>query len=315
MNRRPWLLILSILLLVGCTKTYDNQQDSGFIEAADSLETFEDKVEVDELFDKDNTRSLIQTQAFLRAELLDEAMREVVSVEFEEETILGGIVPHHDVSYQMMGRFYKTISQDDVDLVVLVGPNHFGTNDGVLTYDGVFSTFLGEIETDTDKVNALISAGLCLIDQSKRFELEHSLNIQMPFVVEVFEGARVLPILIGEEQRVDVVDELVTVLDDILMDYDGRVMVIGTVDFSHYLDSERTQINDSYTLNLIEENNTQGLMQLDDGYVDAPSVLTLMMKLFEHADMSLLEHTNAEEILEKISPGDMTSYMTFVFHK
>jgi len=253
----------------------------------------------------------IDTREFLSEELLQESIRD--SSDQVLDSVAGGIVPHHDVAYQMMADFYRSIQDDKVSLVVLIGPNHFGRNDGVLTYKGLFETYDGTVETSDDLIQLIVSNQLAHIDQKQVFSTEHSLNIQMGFIANAFPSAQVLPILIGEEHNAQLVDILAENLKQMIDHYNGTVMIIGTVDFAHYLDVYTTEAHDLITKELIAKRDYTHIMGLDDGYVDSPSVLVLTMKLLEDYSVELLDASHSEAILGYESSEGLTSYQTYVF--
>ncbi|MDA3845446.1 MAG: AmmeMemoRadiSam system protein B, partial [Vallitaleaceae bacterium] len=130
-----------------------------------------------------------------------------------------------------------------------------------------------------------------------------------------FPGATIVPIMIGEEHNQALVDELEISLSQVFSEYNGRLMIIGTVDFAHYLDEETTVAHDLVTKELIVNKDYSHLLPLSDGYIDSPSVLVLTMRLLEAYDISLLGETNSKTILGYEGSEGMTSYQSYIFEK
>jgi AmmeMemoRadiSam system protein B len=213
----------------------------------------------------------------------------------------------------MMAEFYQQFVGHDAELVIVIGPNHFGINSGLLSYEGIFETYGEDVSVDENAFNLLMETDMFTLDENDIFSSEHSLNIQMQFLVNVMPEAKVLPILIGEAHNEQQVLALVDSLRKIISEIPGNVLVIGTVDFAHFQNENTTLENDELSAKLIDEKAYDQLIQLDDSYIDSPSVLVTVMKLLESYDMILLSHSNSKEISGYEGPEGITSYRTFLF--
>jgi len=116
--------------------------------------------------------------------------------------------------------------------VVLVGPSHRTHFEGVSVYArGAFATPLGEIPIDESLAQALLAADESLLDEPSPHRGEHSLEMQLPFLQHLVPGLRIVPLLMGSQERPEV-DALVGALGRALRGRD--VMLVASSDLSHY---------------------------------------------------------------------------------
>src|SRR5258706_927098 len=89
--------------------------------------------------------------------------------------------------------------------VVIVGPSHRAHFDGVIVYArGAFGTPLGEIPIDEALAEALLAADAVLLDEPSPHRDEHSLEMQLPFLQHLVPGLRIVPLLMGSQERGEV---------------------------------------------------------------------------------------------------------------
>ena len=133
-----------------------------------------------------------------------------------------------------------------IERVILVGPSHRVAFAGVATSSaGVFETPVGPVTVDRDAVAALVQAGLAR-EFEPAHENEHSLEVQLPFLKQLFPAARVVPLLAGDDDWRAVERILVT-----LWGGDETAIVVSS-DLSHYHDYATAQKLDAHTAQSME---------------------------------------------------------------
>ena len=108
-----------------------------------------------------------------------------------------------------------------------------------------FETPLGEVEVDGEGVKLAASApSVQLLDQA--FEEEHSLEVQLPFLQEVLDDFKIVPLLIGPAEpavTADLLESLIT---------GERTLVVVSSDLSHFLPDAEACALDGETSEMIE---------------------------------------------------------------
>jgi MEMO1 family protein len=115
---------------------------------------------------------------------------------------------------------------------VIVGPSHRMAFAGVSVYArGAFGTPLGEIPIDEALAQALLAADDVMLDEPSPHRDEHSLEMQLPFLQHLVPGLRIVPLLMGSQDRAEV-EALARALGRALHEHDA--LLVASSDLSHY---------------------------------------------------------------------------------
>ena len=183
------------------------------------------------------------------------------------------IAPHAGYVYSgpVAGNIYRKVisAHDRISRVVLLGPSHRVAFRGMAIPSNThFRTPLGDIPLDTRVISDLCELpAVTVMDQAH--EQEHSLEVHLPFLQQVIDDFKLIPIVVGDASKEEVADLL-----EKLWGGDETLVVISS-DLSHYEPYERAQAIDARTnakiLNLdatLQENEAcgcrpvNGLLQL-----------------------------------------------------
>jgi hypothetical protein len=133
-----------------------------------------------------------------------------------------------------------------IERIVLLGPSHRVAFAGVATSGAsVFETPIGPVGVDQEAVSALVAAGLAR-EVEAAHENEHSLEVHLPFLKQIFPAARVVPLLAGDDNW----PAAQRVLAE-LWGGDETVIVVSS-DLSHYHDYAAAQKIDAGTARTME---------------------------------------------------------------
>lgn len=145
------------------------------------------------------------------------------------------VVPHAGYIYSgpVAGYAYAELRGQRYEAVILIGQNHYRSDfSGVAVYPGgAFETPLGLVPVHAVLAQALLQAAPALQSDPELQRLEHSLEVQLPFLQRVLPGTPIVPILIGQPTRENsrlLSDALATVLPG------HDVLLIASSDLSHY---------------------------------------------------------------------------------
>ncbi len=155
------------------------------------------------------------------------------------EKIFGVICPHAGYMYSgpVAANSYYAISALKPDLVIIVGPNHWGIGCNVATMkEGIWQTPLGDIEVDAD-------AALEIHKVSKMVELDffshtkdHSLEVQLPMLQEIYSHKfKILPVILMD-QSLNSARKIGMAMASISKN--KKTVIIGSSDFTHYEENE-----------------------------------------------------------------------------
>lgn len=159
------------------------------------------------------------------------------------------IVPHAGYIYSgpVAASAYVQLGalRDRIRRVVLLGPTHRVYVRGLaLPEADRFATPLGEIQLDVEGMQRL--SGLPQITQSAAaHQMEHSLEVQLPFLQQVLGDFQLLPLAVGEASA----DEVAEVLET-MWGGDETLIVISS-DLSHFLPDTLARQVDGETVDAI----------------------------------------------------------------
>jgi AmmeMemoRadiSam system protein B len=167
------------------------------------------------------------------------------------------IAPHAGYVYSgpVAGTAYSLLKNAGAPMrrIVLIGPAHRVAVRGLaLPAETAFATPLGEVSLDREGMARTAELATVTVD-SAAHALEHSLEVQLPFLQVVLAEFTLIPLLVGEASA----EEVAAVLDA-LWD-DPETLVIVSSDLSHYHDYEAATRMDRETSAAIEGLSPEGL--------------------------------------------------------
>jgi MEMO1 family protein len=189
------------------------------------------------------------------------------------------LVPHagHVYSGACAAAAYARVAGRDVKRILLFGPNHHVPLEGIgLSRQESWATPLGELPVDLAGVTALLEGGDPFREAEAAIDLEHSLEVQLPFIQRVLPDSLLLPMLVGRcspQQRADALVRLAAI------DRPGDLWVV-TTDLSHFHDRRQAELLDARAARLVGEGDPAALLAaLEEGTVEACGAEPLLLLL------------------------------------
>jgi hypothetical protein len=223
------------------------------------------------------------------------------------------IVPHAGYMYsgQVAASAYKQIEGMHFDTVVLIGVSHRSAIRGASVYkSGSYETPLGAVEIDSDLAGELMAQDEIFSFQPGAHAIEHSLEVQIPFLQRVLSDFRIVPILMGHWS-----EAVCSAVSDALAEtIDGRnILLIASSDMSHYHPYNTACRMDDLAISSIKRMDMAKLMDdLGSGECElcgaAPVITTLMTaKKLEAVPLTKGERSVVSvEVLQYANSGDVT---------
>ncbi|MCW7752708.1 AmmeMemoRadiSam system protein B [Desulfobotulus sp. H1] len=168
------------------------------------------------------------------------------------------VVPHAGYAYSgaLAAVAYRALSErkDSVHRVVLLGPAHRVYLRGMaLSTSSFFATPLGKIPVEKEEQLFLKDGFPWVRVMDTAHAMEHSLEVQLPFLQVALGPFTLLPILVGATSQSDVA----AVLDSV---WGGaETLVVISSDLSHFLDYDCANRLDTCTAEAIESLDPGGI--------------------------------------------------------
>jgi hypothetical protein len=159
------------------------------------------------------------------------------------------IVPHAGYIYSgpVAATAYARLSalRGRIRRVVLLGPTHRVYVRGLALPDAErFATPLGDVALDVDAMAKLVGLPQ-VVKSDAAHQMEHSLEVQLPFLQQVLGDFDLLPLAVGEASAEQVAEVLEKVWGG------PETLIVISSDLSHYLPSELAREVDNGTVHAI----------------------------------------------------------------
>jgi MEMO1 family protein len=142
------------------------------------------------------------------------------------------------------------------ELVVIVGPNHYGLGGGVATYgEGEWETPLGNVPVDQDASKRVAElCGFVVVDPEAH-RREHSIEVQLPFLQHLYgRSFSFLPISLAFQEK-SIARELGKGLAQLLKEAgeaDVKSILIASSDLTHYEPASQAREKDTALLKHVQ---------------------------------------------------------------
>jgi AmmeMemoRadiSam system protein B len=221
------------------------------------------------------------------------------------------VVPHAGYEYSgpVAAHSYLHVSSlRDPEVLVVVAPNHYGIGSGVSSMDGgAWETPLGQVKVDSANARRLAEVtGIVEFDPVSHRH-EHSLEVQLPFLQEIYgNGVPLVPLSLAF-QDMGTAQEIGKGLKSIL---EGkRAVLVASSDLTHYERADQAREKDLALVDHIESLDTESFYSTLDRLEITACGFGAIASVMEA--VKLLGFTKGE-LLKYATSGDTTGDNTQV---
>ncbi|MFH0819830.1 MAG: AmmeMemoRadiSam system protein B [bacterium] len=222
------------------------------------------------------------------------------------------ILPHHLITAPELTKIYRSLSEQfQPKVVILVGPNHFEKGEqNIQTCNSTYTTVRGDLKTTPKIVQEVTQKNLAAIN-CQSFEKEHSIYAHATFIKEFFPTAEFVPFTLKVDTSDKEIDQLALYMN--LLADKQDILVIASVDFSHYMPYSVADFHDQSSFTAIQNFDYDELKSIE---VDSPASLRAITRWAEKENLmnvSLLNHTNSQDFFFQQKPEQTTSHLYISF--
>ncbi len=255
------------------------------------------------------------------------------------EDIVAGVVPHAGwvCSGAVAARTFLAIQarHANVGTFVIFGADHRrGIKAGAMFAKGQWETPLGPARIDEDLAGHILAATKTILDDESAHGMEHSIEVQVPFIQDLFPEAKILPIMVpptGESVSIG------RAVGEVIRDCDIDAVCVGSSDLTHYgpnyaftpkgVGEEGIRwskdVNDRELLDRMVALDAEGVVRTAATSRSACGAGAIAAAIAAGCALGadravVLEHTNSAEVLAGQSGDDMkdaVGYASVVFGK
>ncbi|MDD5032467.1 MAG: AmmeMemoRadiSam system protein B, partial [Patescibacteria group bacterium] len=168
----------------------------------------------------------------------------------------------------------------------------------------------GHLEADREALNEI--SGDELRVEGEAIKNEHAITSEVAFIKKTFPQAKFLPIILKPGVSPEQARELAKKLFE--LGKNEKILVLASVDFSHYKDSQTARENDQESIAAIRTSALDKIYGLD---IDSPAAIYTLLKYSQlnQVGFELLNNSNSALLADKPDLESTTSYVTGYFVK
>ncbi len=190
--------------------------------------------------------------------VLESILQQMVRPVADRQKVLGLLAPHAGYVYSggCAGLGYGRTALTET--VIILGVNHRGAG-APLAVDGhdYWEMPMGNVEVNSELRSRLLAGSSLFRLDSEAGRLEHSLEVQVPFIQYASPGSRILPIAVSAHR----LDDLLQAGKEIARLFEGNanLMMVASSDMSHYIAAARAKELDSKAIERMLRLDAEGL--------------------------------------------------------
>jgi hypothetical protein len=170
------------------------------------------------------------------------------------QKVFGIICPHAGYVYSgpTACHSYKSISPQNPELVIIIGPNHFGVGKDVATMiDAQWQTPLGLVEVDSESAKEVAEKSKFIEIDEYSHSQDHSLEVQIPMLQSILSNKfQILPIIL-RSQDIETARDVGYAVSEIAKKKNS--IIVGSSDFTHYEENSFAHLQDKALIEPILE--------------------------------------------------------------
>jgi len=184
-------------------------------------------------------------------------------VEATPSPIRAIVAPHAGLMYSgpVAAYAYNAARRSRPKSIVLVGPSHFVSFDGVSIWPtGAWETPFGSVAVDEELARAIAEAWDAIVVLEAAHGREHSLEMQLPFLAHLMPGVPIVPMVMGHQTR-KTAFALSHAIVDAVRATGEDILLVASGDLSHYEDAQIAAQLDGVVIERVAALDAGGLMQ------------------------------------------------------
>jgi len=179
------------------------------------------------------------------------------------EQVYGVICPHAGYVYSgpTACHSYNAISLQNPELVIIIGPNHFGVGKNVATmFDANWKTPLGLVEVDSDSAQEIAEKCNVIDIDNYSHSQDHSLEVQIPMLQSLLSNEfKILPIILLS-QDLETARDVGNAMSEIAKKKDS--IIVASSDFTHYEENSFAHLQDKALIEPILDMDVEQFYQV-----------------------------------------------------
>jgi len=180
--------------------------------------------------------------------------------------------------------------------VIIIGPSHHPIAHPLAVSLEPWATPFGNAEVDRELAKQMVGGEIAHCDED--FELEHSLEVEVPFLQHLSRKVKIAPLIMLDQslEAARVVGERLAAV--LAKNSNKSIGVLASTDFTHYETAERAAEQDKFALEAIERGSAVDLdkqVRGRDITMCGPGPTMAVLEAFAPAKTHLLKYANSAD--------------------
>jgi len=179
------------------------------------------------------------------------------------EKIFGIVCPHAGYVYSgpTACHSYKSIANQNPELAIIIGPNHFGVGkDAATMIDAQWQTPLGMVQVDSESAKQVAEISKFIEIDEYSHSQDHSLEVQVPMLQETLSNDfQILPIIL-RAQDMEIAIDVGNAVAEIAKK--KNAIIVASSDFTHYEENSFAHQQDKALIEPILEMDVERFYQV-----------------------------------------------------
>jgi len=194
---------------------------------------------------------------------LKKVVKRLILPKTNKEPAVCVVSPHAGFVYSgaVAGAVFSSV--DLPESCVLIGPSHRhqSSHFPVMSH-GTWETPLGDVPVDSRLAESMLEASHLFAEDSNAHMHEHSLEVQLPFLLYLQEKLRIVPISVAYYADFEELEELGTAIARVIKQSGRNILIVASTDMSHYVPADIAKFKDSLAIDRILALDPRGLYEI-----------------------------------------------------
>lgn len=181
----------------------------------------------------------------------------------QSEKALAVVSPHAGYIYsgKVAAAVYASVKIPEA--AVILGPSHRGIRPlFAVQANGIWQTPLGEVKVDSQLAQELQAACSLVEDDPRAHLLEHSLEVQVPFLQYFQRKIAIVPVCVSHGADLASLEAFGKALATVVSQAKKEVLLVASTDMSHYVSQQEAEHKDFLAIKKIQELDFRGLYEV-----------------------------------------------------
>ncbi len=193
---------------------------------------------------------------------LQNTIKSLIDYEAQKQKAFAIVSPHAGYMYsgKVAGLVFSSI--EIPKKAVIIGPNHTGYGPEASIMDkGIWEMPMGNVEIDQKLAQSIIENSEVLQSDTLAHSMEHSLEVQVPFLQFFQPDIEIIPIILSGHDFL-VCESVAKGIATGVKSQDEDILIIASTDLTHYQSQSIANRQDNKIIEKIEALDAKGLLEL-----------------------------------------------------